>query len=53
MVTPNLTGLSYECLLDFFFKINMNRIDVPGQIIGSNKKLQTFLLNNKKDPAYE
>ncbi len=53
MVTPLLTGLSYECLLDFFFGINMNRIDIPGVLFGSDKKIETFLLNNRKDPVYE
>lgn len=52
-ITPLLTGLSYECLLDFFFGINMNRIDVPGKLFGNEKKVETFLLNNKKDPVYE
>lgn len=53
MITPLLTGLSYEALLDFFFGINMNRIDVPGVLFGNDKKTETFLLNNKKDPVYE
>lgn len=39
MVTPLLTGLSYECLLDFFFNINKNRIDVPGKLFGNENKI--------------
>ncbi len=53
MITPLLTGLSYECLLDFFFGIDMNRISFPGKIFGNSKKVETFLLNNKKDTVYE
>ena len=54
LITPLLSGLSYECLLDFFFGINMNRIDVPGKLFGNKeKKVETFLLNNKKDIVYE
>lgn len=38
MVTPLLTGLSYECLLDFFFDINKNRIKVPGKLFGNGNE---------------
>jgi hypothetical protein len=35
-ITPNLTGLSYEALLDFFFGIDLNRINVPNRIFGGS-----------------
>lgn len=31
----------------------MNRIDIPGDVFGTGKQTETFLLNNKKDPVYE
>jgi len=52
-VTPMLTPFSYEGLLDLFFGINLNQIEIPGSLMDSTKPIDTFLLCNPKDKHYK
>lgn len=51
-ITPMMTAFSYEGLLDLFFGIKFNQIEIPGHLMDSNKKLDTFLLYNPRDTHY-
>ena len=52
-VTPMLTGISYESILDMFFGINFNQIEIPGLLMESQHQVDTFLLYNPKDKHYK
>jgi hypothetical protein len=48
-----LTPFTYEGLLDLFFGIKLNQIEIPGNLMDSKKPLDTFLLCNPKDKHYK
>lgn len=52
-ITPMVTPFSYEGLLDLFFGIKFNKVQIPGFLMDSQNPLETFLLNNPKDPHYK
>lgn len=48
-----MTPFSYEGLLDLFFGIKFNKIEIPGYLMDSQKTLDTFLLYNPRDRHYK
>jgi hypothetical protein len=45
-VTPMMTSFTYEGLLDLFFGINWNKIEIPGNLMDSAKPLDYYILYN-------
>jgi hypothetical protein len=52
-VTPMLTAFTYEGLLDLFFGIHLNQIEIPGHLMDSKKPVDTFPLYSPKDKHYK
>jgi hypothetical protein len=48
-----LTPFTYEGLLDVLFGINLNQVEVPGNLMESQNSVDTFLLNNPLDKQYQ
>ena len=53
LVTPLLTGHSYEALIDHFYGINLGTIQVPSKLLGrEGNKMEDYRLYNR-DKIYD
>lgn len=53
LVTPLLTGHSYEALIDHFYGIHLGSIKIPQKLLGKEgNKLEPYRLYNR-DKIYE
>lgn len=52
-VTPMMTPFTYEGLLDLFFGINLNKIEIPGELLEKKNDLEKFVLYSQMDQHYK